>query len=138
MLVDLCNALDEFTEQEKTAELLPISVQQLYVLSKLGKTEEAERLASDISLQEYEGCISHVLWAIADMALESLISTLGRLLRITSWLQHRQSRIHIYPTGSSTARRRYQRETNFSSFKQSVCNKMDWPWICWPRSPTVS
>jgi len=28
-------------------------VQQLYVLSKLGKTEEAERLASDIELQEY-------------------------------------------------------------------------------------
>lgn len=53
MLVDLCNALDELTEQEKTAELLPISVQQLYLLSKLGKTEEADKLASDISLQEY-------------------------------------------------------------------------------------
>ena len=52
MLVDLCNALDELTEQEKTAELLPISVQQLYLLSKLGKTEEADKLASDISLQK--------------------------------------------------------------------------------------
>ena len=53
MIVDLCNALDELTEQEKTAELLPISVQQLYLLSKLGKTEEADKLASDISFQEY-------------------------------------------------------------------------------------
>ncbi|KAL2047090.1 hypothetical protein N7G274_001109 [Stereocaulon virgatum] len=49
---DLCNALDEFTDKEKAAELLPISVQQLYVFSKLGKTKEAERLASEISLQE--------------------------------------------------------------------------------------
>ena len=40
-------------EQEKTAELLPISVQQLYLLSKIGKTEEADKLAADISLQEY-------------------------------------------------------------------------------------
>ena len=57
MLVDLCNALDELTEEEKTAELLPISVQQLYLLTKLGKTEEADKLASDISLQEYGGSI---------------------------------------------------------------------------------
>lgn len=53
MLVVLCNALDELMEQEKTAELLPISVQQLYLLSKIGKTEEADKLAADISLQEY-------------------------------------------------------------------------------------
>lgn len=53
MGADLCNALDELTVQEKTAELLPITVQQLYVLSKLGKGEEAEKLASDISVEEY-------------------------------------------------------------------------------------
>lgn len=50
--LDLCNASDDLTDQEKVAELLPISVQQLYVVSKLGKTEEAERLASDIALEE--------------------------------------------------------------------------------------
>ena len=58
MPVDLCNALDDLTEQEKTAELLPISVQQLYLLSNLGKTEETEKLASDIFLQEYGDSIS--------------------------------------------------------------------------------
>lgn len=49
---DLCNAFDELTIQEKIAELLPINVQQLYVATKLGKTEEAEKLASDIALEE--------------------------------------------------------------------------------------
>lgn len=48
---DLCNALDDLTDQEKIAELLPISVQQLYVVSKLGKPEEAEKLASGIALE---------------------------------------------------------------------------------------
>lgn len=52
VLSDLCNALDEITDQEKITELLPISVQQLYVVSKLGKTEEAEKLALDIALEE--------------------------------------------------------------------------------------
>lgn len=52
VLSDLCNALDDLTDQEKIAELLPISVQQLYVVSKLGKIEEAETLASGIALEE--------------------------------------------------------------------------------------
>ena len=37
----------------KSDELLPINVQRLYVLSALGKKDEAERLASDITLKEY-------------------------------------------------------------------------------------
>lgn len=52
VLSDLCNALDDLTDQEKVAELLPISVQQLYVVSKLGRPEEAEKLASGIALEE--------------------------------------------------------------------------------------
>ena len=52
MNLDLCNAFDELTDQEKIAELLPISVQQLFVVSMLGKTKEAEKLASDIALEE--------------------------------------------------------------------------------------
>ena len=49
---DLCNSLDDLTDQEKKAELLPISGQQLYVVSKLGKIEEGEKLASAIALEE--------------------------------------------------------------------------------------
>ena len=52
VLSDLCNALDDLTDQEKIAELVPINVQQLYVVSKLGKFEEAETLASSIVLEE--------------------------------------------------------------------------------------
>ena len=48
----LCASLDELSEAEKRAEILPIQVQQLYVLSKLGKTAEAEKLASEIAVQE--------------------------------------------------------------------------------------
>lgn len=50
--LDLCNALDDLTEAEKVAELLPIRVQQLYVLIRLGKTDDAEKLASQIAPNE--------------------------------------------------------------------------------------
>ena len=45
---DLCNALEDLSEDEKAAELLPIAVQQVYVLSRLGRTEEAEQVATTI------------------------------------------------------------------------------------------
>ncbi|MCJ1389373.1 Signal recognition particle core component [Xylographa bjoerkii] len=48
---DLCS-LSDLSDALKNDELLPITVQQLYVLSTLGKREEAERLASDIALKE--------------------------------------------------------------------------------------
>ncbi|MCJ1246049.1 Signal recognition particle core component [Trapelia coarctata] len=49
---DLCASSDELSDGEKTAELLPISVQQLYVLSLLGKLEQAEALAAEIAVEE--------------------------------------------------------------------------------------
>ncbi|KAL9131103.1 MAG: hypothetical protein Q9217_000865 [Psora testacea] len=49
---DLCMSLNELSDEEKVAEILPISVQQLYVLNRLGKVREAEKLASDISIQQ--------------------------------------------------------------------------------------
>ena len=49
---DLCNALDELTEEDKQAELLPITVQQVYVLVRQGKLEEAEKLASTIDVKK--------------------------------------------------------------------------------------
>ncbi|KAL8956605.1 MAG: hypothetical protein Q9193_005917, partial [Seirophora villosa] len=45
---ELCSALDDLTHAEKAAELLPIQVQQLYVLIRLGKSEDAVKLASQI------------------------------------------------------------------------------------------
>lgn len=50
--LDLCNASSDLSEEEKAAELLPIHVQQCYVLSRLGNLEGAEAVASSISPKE--------------------------------------------------------------------------------------
>ncbi|KAL8827815.1 MAG: hypothetical protein Q9170_006863 [Blastenia crenularia] len=49
---DLCNALGDLTEEEKIAELLPIRIQQLYILIRLGKSEDAQHIASQITSLE--------------------------------------------------------------------------------------
>ena len=49
---DLCNESEDLSDEEKRAELLPITVQQVYVLSRLQKVEEAAELCSEISLAE--------------------------------------------------------------------------------------
>lgn len=50
---DLCEALDELSDEEKKAEVLPIMVQQAYVLTRMGKLEEAEALQKMINTTEY-------------------------------------------------------------------------------------
>ena len=49
---DLCEALEDLTEDERKAELLPILVQQAYVSIKLGKIDEAASLQKLIVLSE--------------------------------------------------------------------------------------
>lgn len=49
---DLCEALDELSDEEKRAEVLPIMVQQAYVFTKLGKLEEAEALQKMIDITD--------------------------------------------------------------------------------------
>jgi signal recognition particle subunit SRP72 len=50
---DMCEALDELTDEEKRAEVLPIMVQQAYIFTKLGKLEEAEAIQRMINIAEY-------------------------------------------------------------------------------------
>jgi signal recognition particle subunit SRP72 len=50
---DLCEGLDELSDEEKRAEVLPIMVQQAYVFTKLGKLEEADALQKMINIAEY-------------------------------------------------------------------------------------
>ncbi|KAI0200979.1 hypothetical protein F4808DRAFT_134947 [Astrocystis sublimbata] len=45
---DLCEASDELSPEEKKGELLPIMVQHVYVLSQLGKDEEAAALQKQV------------------------------------------------------------------------------------------
>lgn len=49
---DLCEALEELSDEEKRAEVLPILVQQAYVFTKLGQIEEAEALQKTINIAE--------------------------------------------------------------------------------------
>lgn len=49
---DLCEALDELTDEEKRAEILPIMVQQAYVFTKIGKLHEAETIQKMIDISE--------------------------------------------------------------------------------------
>jgi signal recognition particle subunit SRP72 len=50
---DLCEALDELSDEEKKAEVLPIMVQQAYVFTRIGRLEEAEALQKMINIPEY-------------------------------------------------------------------------------------
>ncbi|KAL4947558.1 hypothetical protein BDW69DRAFT_178175 [Aspergillus filifer] len=49
---ELCRTSEDLTPEDRDAELLPIAVQQLYVLICQGKSEEAESLLDEISLKE--------------------------------------------------------------------------------------
>ena len=49
-ITDLCNALEDLSDEDKLAETLPIMVQQLYVLIRQGRLEEAKRLADGLPL----------------------------------------------------------------------------------------
>lgn len=48
---ELCKHSEDLSEQQKQDELLPIAVQQIYVLLSLGKTAEAESLAKEVTIE---------------------------------------------------------------------------------------
>lgn len=52
LLIDICRTSEDLSPEDKAAELLPIAVQYLYVLIRLGKLEEAEAVLKDISVEE--------------------------------------------------------------------------------------
>ncbi|KAJ5126014.1 hypothetical protein N7526_008191 [Penicillium atrosanguineum] len=47
---NICQTSEDLSPEDRAAELLPISVQYLYVLIRQGKTEEAEALLKEISV----------------------------------------------------------------------------------------
>ncbi|KAE8145734.1 hypothetical protein BDV25DRAFT_163965 [Aspergillus avenaceus] len=49
---ELCRTSEDLTPEDKAAELLPIAVQQLYVLIRQGKSEEAESIIEEISVND--------------------------------------------------------------------------------------
>jgi len=53
-IAELCRTSEDLTPEDKAEELLPISVQQLYVLIRQGKSAEAESVMQEISIDRYE------------------------------------------------------------------------------------
>ena len=50
--VDLCNALEDLSAEEEETELLPITLQQVYVLARQGKSEQAEKVAQSVHVEK--------------------------------------------------------------------------------------
>lgn len=44
--------MEDLSEDEKIAELLPITIQQVFVLAQLGQVEEASKLCATIEPSE--------------------------------------------------------------------------------------
>jgi signal recognition particle subunit SRP72 len=49
---ELCLAADDLSEEAQKEELLPIMVQQVYVLARQGKIEEATKICQELPLAE--------------------------------------------------------------------------------------
>jgi signal recognition particle subunit SRP72 len=49
----LCETLDELTDEEKKAEVLPIMIQQAYVFIRMGKHDKSRDLLEIINIAEY-------------------------------------------------------------------------------------
>ncbi|KAF4553429.1 Signal recognition particle subunit srp72-like protein [Elsinoe fawcettii] len=83
---DLCNALEDLSDDEKLAEVLPITVQQVYVLTRLGRNQEAHELARKINAEEISDATSKSISRINTLASSESENpfALQRLLQITT------------------------------------------------------
>ena len=57
---ELCRTTEDLSPEDKAAELLPLSVQHLYILIKLDRLDEAESVAKEISVSEYVLLIGNI------------------------------------------------------------------------------
>ena len=48
----LCKHSEDLSDEEKAAELLPINIQRIHVLERLGKSAEAKAVASEVKAEE--------------------------------------------------------------------------------------
>jgi signal recognition particle subunit SRP72 len=65
---NLVESADDLTEEDKETELLPITVQQIYVLTKLGRHEEAEKLAQSIGEATFPDTSSKFIARVNEIA----------------------------------------------------------------------
>ena len=50
-MLDLCNTIDFQSEEDKAGELAPILAQEVFVLAKLGRFDEALERSKELNVQ---------------------------------------------------------------------------------------
>ncbi|KAH7061119.1 hypothetical protein B0J12DRAFT_766487 [Macrophomina phaseolina] len=65
---DLCLASEDLSEEDKKTEVMSILIQQLYVLQKLGKFDEASKLAEEVSVQDIPDLSTRHIARVNDLA----------------------------------------------------------------------
>lgn len=70
----LCEAVEDLTEEDKQIELLPIAVQQIFVLTRLGRHEEAEQLANSIGEKIFPDQSSKLIARVNSIAAAGVAS----------------------------------------------------------------
>jgi signal recognition particle subunit SRP72 len=66
----LCESLEDLSEEEKSAELLPITIQQIYVLTRLGRNKEAEALAQGLDVSSLSGSSTQYIARVNEFAAQ--------------------------------------------------------------------
>ncbi len=71
---DLCSSLEDMSEEDKQVELLPIIVQQVYVLARLGRHEDAEKLSQEVDAAKIADRSTRLVAQVNGVASSSTIS----------------------------------------------------------------
>lgn len=128
---DICQTSEEMSPEDRAAELLPIAVQYLYVLIRQGKTEEAESLLNDITVEKYVASLSCNCSTSTDNNPVSLNFPQRKLRGITlPW----PARHHSTPTSSTKPSTRPQKPsttTDYLTFKTTPSLATRTQWTFW-------
>lgn len=66
----LCEASGELSEEEKLSEIVPIVVQQIYVLERMGREEEAKKLAQALKVGEVNDVSTRLIARVNALAVD--------------------------------------------------------------------
>jgi signal recognition particle subunit SRP72 len=81
---DLCNASEDLSDEDKQTELLPITVQRVYVLARLGRQEEAQSLAGGVEAKNISDASTRHIAQVNGVAASSTFSNPYMAQRLVS------------------------------------------------------
>ncbi|KAI5800011.1 hypothetical protein EDC01DRAFT_613135 [Geopyxis carbonaria] len=84
----LCNSLEDLNDEEKLAELEPVTAQEIYVLSRTGKLEEALRLVEEFDSENVSDDALKVISAINKISIMCQLKDFNPYL---AWQQYNQA-----------------------------------------------